>query len=119
MALRLGLRAREAHGRVLLLWRNDTLRLLDRGLLQIRGLELVIVRILDYEVRLVTVLLRGLRVVVGLMLRDDLFDGNALELGLPLGLDALDLLVVREMFEVLGVIVRLVRLCLGRGVELL
>ena len=106
MALRLGLRAREAHGRVLLLWRDDTLRLLDRGLLQIRGLELVIVRILDYEVRLVAVLLlRWLRVVVGFVLRDDLFDGNTLEFGLAFCLDALNLLVVREVLKVLRVVI--------------
>ena len=106
MALRLGLRAREAHGRVLLLWRDDTLRLLHGGLLQIRGLELVIVRILDYEVRLVAVLLlRGLGVVVRLVLRDDLFDRDTLELGLPLGLDALNLLVVREVLKVFGVVI--------------
>ena len=106
MALRLGLRAREAHGRVLLLWRDDTLRLLDRGLLQIRDLELVVVRVLDHEVRLVAVLLlRGLGVVVGLVLRDDLFDRDTLELGLPLGLDALNLLVVREVLKVFGVVI--------------
>ena len=82
------------------------MRLLHGRLLQIRGLELVIVRILDYEVRLVAVLLlRGLGVVVRLVLRDDFFDGNALELGLPLGLDALNLLVVREVLKVFGVVI--------------
>ena len=82
------------------------MRLLHGRLLQIRGLELVIVRILDYEVRLVAVLLlRGLRVVMGLVLRDDLFDGDTLELSLAFCFDAFDLLVVREVLKVFGVVI--------------
>ena len=122
LAARLGLDLRVPHRRVLRLRGLHALVLLRGGLVERGRLELVVVRVLDDEVRVLAVRGRGRGrgvVLVRLVLRDDLLDGDALELGLALGLDALDLLVVREMFEVLGVIVRLVRLCLGRGVELL
>ena len=67
--------------------------------------------------RLGLALRRGL--LLGIVLRKSLFDGDALVLGLALGLDLLDALVVRKVLEVLGVVVRLVRLRLGRRVELL
>ena len=122
LAARLGLDLRVPHRGVLRLRGLHALVLLRGGLVERGRLELVVVRVLDDEVRVLAVRGRGRGrgvVLVRLVLRDDLLDGDALELGLALGLDALDLLVVREMFEVLGVIVRLVRLCLGRGVELL
>ena len=65
---------------------------------------------------LVRLLVRGL--VVGLVLREDLFDGDTLVLGLTLGVDALDLLVVREVLEVFRVGVRLFCLSFRRGVIL-
>lgn len=62
-------------------------------------------------------LLLGLVVVVVLL--DNLFNRDALELGLALSFDALDLLVVREVLEIFGMVVGLVCLRLRGGVKLL
>jgi hypothetical protein len=63
--------------------------------------------------RLLGVLLRQL------VRRESLLDGDALVRGFFDGLLSLYLLVVRKVLEVLGVVVRFVRLCLGRRVEFL
>ena len=77
---------------------------------------MVLVRILDDDLGFACgrMLLRVLFV-----LGDDLLDRDALELRLTLSFLALDLFVVREVLVVLGVCVRLVRLCVGSRVELL
>ena len=101
----------------MVLGRNGPLRLLHGGLTR----ELVVVGVLDKKMGFLAwlLLLLLLLLFVGLMLLVDLFDADALVLGLALCLDLLDLLVVREVLEVLGVRVRLLGLRLGRGVELL
>ena len=62
---------------------------------------------------------RIMLVLVRLVLRDHFFHGNALVLGLAFGFFVLDLLVMREVLEVLWVDVGLLGLGLRRGVELL
>ena len=128
---RLGPRVSVLERGVLLLRRRHAVVFLRgaarRGLLELLGRDVVVMWVLNNELRvhaalflvllLVRLLVRGL--VVGLVLREDLFDGDTLVLGLALGLDALDLLVVREVLEVLGVVVSLVRLRLRGRVELL
>ena len=100
----------------MVLGRNGPLRLLHGGLAR----ELVVVGVLDKKMGFLAwlLLLLLLLLFVGLMLLDDLFDADALVLGLALCLDLLDLLVVREVLEVFRVGVRLVRLRLGSRVEL-
>lgn len=62
---------------------------------------------------------RVLLPLMRLVLRDDLVDGNALELGFALSLLAFDLLVVGEVLEVFRVSVGLVGLGLRGRVVLL